>query len=317
MQEILSKLDGVRLSFSADGLIFLNLTLAFIMFGVALEIKGKNFRKIFNHPKPAIVGIVSQFIFLPAVTFGIVMLFNNIITPTIALGMILVASCPGGNISNFISSLAKANKELSISLTAFSTIACIIMTPFNFTLWGGFFIKMYNKLDASALVRPLEIDPYYMFKTVFILLGIPILLGMMCSWKLPRLTKVITKPIKILSIVLFFGIVVTLFANNYEHFMHYIRYIFIIVFFHNGIGFLTGFSLGSVFKLASPDIRTVTIETGIQNSGLGLILLFNTKIFPADLAIGGMAFIAAWWGIWHILSGLSLAGLWYRRPYTR
>ncbi|MBN1184415.1 MAG: bile acid:sodium symporter family protein [Bacteroidales bacterium] len=317
MQEILSKLDGVRLNFSQDGLIFLNLTLAFIMFGVALEIKVENFRQIFVHPKPALVGILSQFIFLPAVTFLITILFRNIITPTIALGMILVASCPGGNISNFISALAKANKELSISLTAFSTIACIILTPFNFTLWGGFFIKLYNKYDASALVRPLEIDPYYMFQTVFILLGIPILIGMLCSWKLPKFTSKISKPIKILSIILFFGIVIALFSNNYEHFIKYIKYIFIIVFIHNSLGFLTGFSLGSVFKLKSADIRTVTIETGIQNSGLGLILLFNTKIFPTELAIGGMAFIAAWWGIWHILSGLSLAGLWYRRPYTR
>jgi len=317
MQEALQVLDNVRLNFSTEGFLILNITLAFIMFGVALEIKLKNFKQILGKPKPAIVGIISQFVLLPAITFALSFAFKDFITPTIALGMILVASCPGGNISNFISSLAKANKELSITLTAFATLAAIIMTPFNFALWGGFFIKLYSKYDASSLVRPLEIDPIQMFKIVFILLGIPIILGMLFAWKFPRLTSKITKPIKNLSILLFFGMVIALFSKNYEYFIQYIKFIFIIVLFHNAFGFLTGYSFATLFRLYHPDRRTITIETGIQNSGLALVLLFNTKIFPADLAIGGMAFVAAWWGIWHILSGLSLASIWSRVKMTR
>ena len=82
---------------------------------------------------------------------------------------------------------------------------------------------------------------------------------------------------------------------------------------HNGMALLTGYGLSSAFRLPVRDRRTVTIETGIQNSGLGLVLLFNPKIFPPELATGGMLFVTAWWGIWHIISGLSLAALFNRR----
>ena len=153
------------------------------------------------------------------------------------------------------------------------------------------------------------------FQTVFILLGIPIITGMLFNWKFPKITAIITKPIRIFSIIAFTAMLVLAFIANYEYFWAHIKYILILVFFHNAFAFLTGYSIASVFRLNSPDKRAVTIETGIQNSALGLALLFNPKIFPPELAIGGMAFIAAWWGIWHILAGLSLAGFWSNIPF--
>ena len=320
MRESLQVLDTIHLNFTQESLFVLNLTLAFIMFGVALEIKPEHFKKVALHPKSAVVGFFSQFFFLPAVTFTMIIIFRNLITPTIALGMILVASCPGGNISNFISSLAKGNVALSVSLTAIATISAILLTPFNFALWGRLYIWVYN-VKAEHLLQPLVIDPVEMFKTVFILLGIPLILGMIFNHKFPRLTEKIVKPIKNLSILIFMAIVIMAFSNNYSYFVQYIGYIFIIVFIHNGVALSTGYSLASVFRLPRFDRRSITIETGIQNSGLGLVLLFNPRIFPDTitidgieraLEIGGMAFIAAWWGIWHILAGLTLAGIWSR-----
>lgn len=309
MLEGLKMLDTVDLRFSQDGLLILNIAIAFIMFGVALGIKFRHFADVFKDPRSVVVGFLSQFLLLPALTFMIAVAFRNYITPTVGLGMILVASCPGGNISNFMSSLSKGNAALSVSLTAIATIGAVILTPLNFAIWGGWFTRIYQTADASGLVRPLEIDPFEMFKAVLILLGIPLLLGMSFNKKFPIAAEKIIKPMQILSIILFLGMVFVMFRNNYDFFFKYIKFIFIIVLLHNGLAFLTGYSISTITRRSRYDRRAITIETGIQNSGLGLVLLFNPKIFPVDLDLGGMAFITAWWGIWHILSGLSLAGV--------
>ncbi len=310
MYEALLHLDELRLNFSSESLFVLNLTLAFIMFGVALEIKIEHFKQIVKKPKSAIVGFVSQFFVLPLVTFIVIMVFNRLITPNVALGMILVASCPGGNISNFISSLAKGNTALSVSLTALATLSALILTPFNFAFWGGLYTNFVSHVDANSLLRPLEIDPIEMFKAVFILLGIPLVIGMFVNHRFPVFTSKIVKPLKNLSIILFMVIVVLAFKRNYDFFIQHIKYVFIIVLVHNALAISTGFVFATLFKLQRNDRRTISIETGIQNSGLGLVLIFNPKIFPVTLDVGGMAFIAAWWGIWHILAGLSIAFFW-------
>jgi BASS family bile acid:Na+ symporter len=102
--------------------------------------------------------------------------------------------------------------------------------------------------------------------------------------------------------------------NNFSQFLKVIHIIFIIVLLHNALALGAGFSIASIFKLKRKDRRSISIETGIQNSGLALTLMFNPKIFPPDFELGGMAVIAAWWGIWHIISGLIMASLWGRKP---
>jgi bile acid:Na+ symporter, BASS family len=307
MYEQLQALDAIRLNFNPQGLLIINITLAFIMFGVALEIKIEHFRQVINRPKSVLVGFGSQFILLPALTFLIVKSLGSYISPAIAMGMILVASCPGGNISNFMSSLAKANTALSVSLTAIATLGAIVLTPLNFAIWGGLYTS------SSDLLQPITIDPMEMFKTVFILLGIPLILGMAFAHKFPHITAKIVKPLKNISMLIFIGIVVMAFTNNFEFFIKYIGLIFVLVLIHNALALGTGYLAGTIFRLSKPDRRTTTIETGIQNSGLGLVLLFNPRIFEEP--VGGMAFIAAWWGIWHIISGLGLATILARIPY--
>ncbi len=298
-------LDWIRLNFTSGGLLFMNITLAFIMFGVALNMKVKEFKAVFSRPKSAIIGFLSQFVALPALTFVLVLIIQP--TPSVALGMILVAACPGGNISNFMSSIAKANVELSVSLTAIATMVAIFMTPLNFALWG----KLYS--GTSNMVIPISIDAWEMMKTVFILLGIPVILGLLFAYKFPKTTAKITKPFRIFSFLAFIGFVVAAFASNVNFFLEYIHIIFLIVFAHNLLALLTGFSIGTLFGLPRPDRRTITIETGIQNSGLGLVLIFNPNLFNG---LGGMAFIAAWWGIWHIISGLIISSIWSKKPLS-
>jgi BASS family bile acid:Na+ symporter len=311
MHNSLEVLDHVRLNFSPSSLVFLNIALSFVMFGVALDIKLENFEEIIRKPKSAIVGFISQTFLLPAFTFLLVLLLNP--TPTIALGMILVAACPGGNISNFISSMARGNVALAISLTAISTSLAVFFTPFNFALWGSFYIDFYNAHNAEGLLRPLEIDKYQMFQTVFILLGIPVFLGLLVARKFPRLTEKIKKPINKGSLLFFVMMVVGMLSANFSQFVSYVHLVFIFVLLQNGAAMATGYFFGKINKLSRTDQRTLAIETGIHNSGLALALIFNPKIFPPEMELGGMAIIAAWWGIWHIISGLAVAYLWSKK----
>jgi len=312
MANSLEVLDHVRLNFTTSGLFFLNIALALIMFGVALDIRIEHFQDILKRPKSFIMGFISQTFLLPAFTFLLVLLLNP--TPSVALGMILVAACPGGNISNFISSMARANVALSVSLTAASTSAAVFFTPFNFALWGNFYINFYNKHSAEGLLRPLEIDKIQMFQTVFILLGIPVIIGLFVAKKFPEFTAKIKKTINRGSLLFFVLMVIAMLSANFSQFTSYVHLIFFIVLLHNGLALATGYYLSKLMKLPQADQRTISIETGIQNSGLALALMFNPKIFPPEMELGGMAIIAAWWGIWHIISGLTLAFVWARKP---
>ena len=312
MYESLLELDHIRINLSESGNIMLNLVLALIMFGIALGMKIEHFKALFRYPKPIGVGFFSQFFLLPLITFVLVIIFNKVITPTVAMGMILVASCPGGNISNFMTSLSKGNTELSVTLTAISTIFAILMTPLNFKIWGGLYVNFINN-RAGSMLQPLVIEYSQMFETVIIILGIPIVAGLLFSNYLPKVALKIQKAFRYLSILFFVALVIIMFSNNWELFVRHIKYIFIIVFIHNALALLSGYSFASLFKQSDRNRRTITIETGIQNSGLGLVLLLNPKIFPPDLIIGGMFFITAWWGIWHIISGLGISLYWSRK----
>lgn len=307
--EIIASLDAIDVNMNKTGMDITNIVLAFVMFGVALGIKPSSFLDIVRKPKSMIVGIICQIVLLPALTFLLTITFKNWISPMIALGMILVAACPGGNISNFITSFSRGNTELSVSLTAFNTAACIVTTPLNFSFWG----KMYLNFAEKRMILPdLDIPFWEIFKTIVILLGVPLLLGCLCSQYLPKLTKALKKPMQYLSIAFFIAMVVLTFGNNIDAFIKCIRYIFLIVLVHNLLALGIGFGTGTLLRVPYKDRRTLTIETGIQNSGLGLVLLFNPLIFSPEIWAnnGGMVVITAWWGVWHIISGLSLAMLW-------
>ena len=314
MREQLEALNGITINFGEGGMMIVNIILAFVMFGVALGIKPQTFKDVFTKPKSVIVGVLLQWVALPAVTFVIALALSPMITPMIALGMILVASCPGGNISNFMSSLSKGNVELSVSMTAITTAAAPFITPLNFFFWGSLYSQIISiKSDIPTLVIPF----FPMLEQILLLLGVPIVLGLIFSHYFPNATKKITKPALVLSIVLFFGMVIVSFAQNFQLFLDNIFYVFFIVLIHNACALGAGYLGGTLAKVPLRDRRSLTVETGIQNSGLGLVLLFNPAIFPAEIwhgHYGGMLFITAWWGIWHIISGLSVSYLFRRTP---
>jgi len=296
-----SSLDTVSISFNPDTVWVVNLIIAVIMFGVALDLKAADFRRVLQHPKPVGLGLLAQFVIFPALTYLLTLLLNP--HPSIALGMILIAACPGGNMSNFITYLSKGNTALSVSMTAVSTFAAIVMTPFNFALYG--------KLNSTTapLLHELDLRSGEMLGTVFVILGIPLIAGLFVASRFPAIANRLHKPFKMISVFGLLFIIVVAFARDFSVFTTHMGVILLAVIPHNLTAFASGYFAARATRLTPADTRAVTIEVGIQNSALGLALIF--QYFST---LGGMALVAGFWGIWHIVAGLTLAFLWSRVP---
>lgn len=314
IREQFAALDSVSLNLSGGTGLIMSIVLGAIMFGIALGIKKEMLMQVFTHPKSIITGVVLQWLGLPLVTFLLIVLVHHWITPMVALGMILVACCPGGNISNFICSLSKGNVELSVSMTAVSTLCSPLMTPLSFWGWGNLYLK-FASLSNVMSIPYIEIPFSEVFRVVFIILGVPIVLGMLFAHFWPKAAEKAKKPFSIFSIVVFVVMVLGMFIPNWQIFIQHIFMIFVLVLIHNACAFSIGYMGSAAMKLPSVDRRSITIEVGIQNSGLGLTMLLNPAIFRPEIwcnpetgvMYGGMLFVTAWWGIWHIISGLCLA----------
>ena len=294
------KIDDLKINFDESGLWVLNSAISIIMFGVALGITINDFKRLFKNPKIVFVGVLSQFLVLPIATFLLVILLKP--HPSLALGMILIAACPGGNVSNFFSKMAGGNAALSVSLTAFATLICIVMTPFNLQFWGS----LYE--PTNEIIKTVSLNSYDLFKLVTLILGIPLVLGMGIKHYYSTIAKKIEKTLKPLSMLVFIALILIAFSQNLTVFKNYIHHVAILVIAHNIIAFILGFYTAKSFSLNKKDTKTIAIETGIQNGGLGLLLIFG--FFDG---LGGMALLAAFWGIWDVFSGMILATYWGRK----
>ncbi len=302
--DISSSVDQLRLNFSPQSLVLLNVILGIIMFGIALDIKVSDFVDVFRKPKAPLIGLTGQFILLPAFTYLLTLIINP--RPSIALGMILVAACPGGNISNFITYLARGNVSLSITMTAISTAFAVVMTPFNLFFWGTLNHR------TAPIYHAVSVDPLQMFMTIVLILGIPLTLDIYVGRRYPDFAAKAKRPFKIGSIIVFILFVVIAIKANWQYFLKYVGYVAIVVFIHNATALITGYLAAKIAGLDDRDSRAVSIEVGIQNSALGLVLIFT--FFHG---LGGMALVAAWWGVWHIIAGLSVATFWAWRDRKR
>ncbi len=317
MRDGLAALDTLKLNLGAGNLAALQILLGFVMFGVAMGISWDDLMWVLRRPRLLLLGLVGQLVLLPAVTVGIVAVLSPWLTPGVAMGMILVACCPGGNVSNFMVHLAKGNAALSVGLTAASTAGAMVFTPLNFAMWGRVYTRFLLPAGENPFLRALEIDPMEVGRIVLILLGVPLVLGMLVARYAPTLTARLEVPVRIASIGLFAAIVALAFGKNLDAFVSHIAALFPIVGLHNALALGLGWGWATVAGLERRERTTISIEVGIQNSGLALVLLLNPALFPPELPLGGMAAIAAWWGIWHIVSGLGVAFYWRRRTPDR
>ena len=292
----LMTIDQVRLNLNPTGIAIINAAIGLMMLGVALELRIEDFKRIIASPKAPLIGLLAQFILLPALTFVLILIIKPY--PSIALGMMLVAACPGGNLSNIMTYLSKGNCAVSISMTAVSTLAAIVMTPLNISFWGSM------NPETATILKQVSLNPWDVFVTVFLILGIPLMVGMSVGHYLPDLARKVKKPFKIFSLAFFIIIVCGAIAANWQYFMKYVGIVMLAVFIHNALALNLGYWSGKIARLDERDCRAVSIEVGIQNSALGLVLVFS--FFDG---LGGMAILVAWWGTWHIIAGLVTAAI--------
>ena len=297
----MAPIDQVHLSFNPQTLTLLNAVLGLVMFGVALELRVEDFKLALRTPKALALGLLGHHLLFPAMTYVLVTILQP--EPSIGLGMILVSSCPAGHISNFMVHYSRGNTALSVSISALSTVVALLMTPLNFAFWGNL-----HPL-TSALMKEVAMSPWDMLEVIVMLLGVPLVLGMWVAQQFPGFTHRVQKPMKFVSLLILLAFIGSALATNLTHFVEFIHMVVGAVFVHNLMAFVTGYALGWMVRLPERDRRAITFEMGIQNSGLGLLLIFN--FFGG---IGGMAIVTAWWGIWHIVAGMALATFWKNRP---
>lgn len=295
-----ASLDAVLIQIDATGQMILGLVLALIMFGVALDLRFSDFGEVLRKPLAPISGLVAQLVLLPAVTWAITMIMQPL--PSVALGMMVVAACPGGNLSNLMTHMARGNTALSVSMTGISSLLAVITTPLNIVFWASL-----NPATA-VLLRQVSVEPVSFIGSTVLLLGVPMVAGMTTVRFWPRLAERLRRPFQILSFLFLIVFIVGATASNAKHLTAFLLQILPLVALHNTVAVLLGWLTARVWRLSDFDTRAMTIEVSMHNSGLGLALILNH--FDA---LGGAALIAAGWGVWHIVSGWALAAWWKRK----
>jgi bile acid:Na+ symporter, BASS family len=296
----MNHVDTLRIHFDPNQRFLLNILLGFLLFGVALDIQKSDFEVLLKHPKAVLIGLLSQWFLVPALTIGLVFVFQP---PTsVAMGMILVSACPGGNVSNYATHLAKGNTALAVTTTSVSTLASILTMPAIFWI-GASFIPNINSLKQNIYINPLEI-----IQIVATLMLIPLSLGMFMNYRFPSFVDRIKRPVKIVSLIIFIGFIVGALMGNWANIKEYLKSVFVLTLIFNFLALALGYFVSKMAKLSEADARAITFETGIHNTTLGLILVF--QFFDG---LGGMALIVAWYGIWDLITAYLLAQFWSKR----
>ena len=277
----------------------LSLVLATMVFSVALELQLDDFLRVARSPKAVIVGLVPQFILLPVGTWAATLVLD--LPPNVEAAMILVAACPGGSLSNVVTHFGRGNTALSVSISAVASLIALFATPFNFS-W----MVATNPATAGWL-QTLNIDPSDIWISLFALLALPLALGLTLTRRLPDFSARIRKPLGNFSLIALLAFIVLGLIKERQLLTLGLLPTLGLVVAHNAVGLLMGWVSSGVMDLTTADRRAVTIEGGMQNAGLALGII--AVQFNADL---GMVIIASLWGIWHIVSGMSLALLWRR-----
>lgn len=296
----MNDIDAVQIAFDEGSLTTLKFVIAAILFGVALDTRLEDFGAALARPRAIAIGVVAQFLLLPAITFALTLLLD--VRGSVALGMILVACCPPGNVSNILTHRAKGDVALSVSMTAVGNVLAIFLLPLNFAFWGGLHPTGQEFLEA------VEVTPWDMLSEILLVIGVPFVLGLTVARMLPRLAERAHLVVGRLSFLALAAIIVIGVAKNWDIFTEYIGIVLLAVFLHDALALGLGWSIARATRLPDRATRAMTFEVGIRNAGFGLLLVF--EFFDG---LGGMALVAAWWGIWDIIAGLTVATLWSQR----
>lgn len=258
-----------------------------ILFGMGMTLNFDDFKRVLKIPKAVMIGLISQYTIMPIFGFFCASLFG--LSDEIAVGLILIGSCPGGATSNVIAYLARANVPLSITMTACSTMVSPIMTPLAMWLLADTFM-------------PVQFLP--MMISIIKMIIIPLILGILIHRFLPRLAKISIKVLPLIAMLSICLIIAITLAISRDDLMHMGFTLFAAAAFHNAFGYLLGYNIARIFKMNSTDCRTVALEVGVQNGGMATGLAFNV-LNSAKAALASAIF-----GPWSAITSSVLASLW-------
>ncbi len=271
-----------------------------MVYTVSLELRPADFRYVARHPLAVGIGLVAQFVLLPGATWLLTMALD--LPPATEAAMMLVASCPGGALSNVVTAFGRGNLALSLSISAVSSLLALVLTPLSFTL------MITANPDTAAWARSIAVDPFDLMLSLVLLLAVPMSAAMLTSRYAPQVVARIRKPLARISGVALGAFIALAVAAQWSLFVVELGRTLPIVILHNGSGLLLGWLAALAAKLAVADRRAVVIEAGMQNSGLALGII--AAQFGSDLS---MVAVAGLWGVWHIVSGGTLACIWRRQ----
>lgn len=293
-------LDDVVLNLDPAARSGLSGILALMMFSVGLGLRVDDFRCVLRRPGVILFGTALQVIALPALTF--LLTFAIAPTASIALGMMVVAACPGGNASNVLTQAARGDAALSVSLTALSSALAVLTTPFNIVFWAGLHPQ------TSHLLSTMGLDRGAFLSETALTLGLPLLAGLFLAERATPIAARIRKPLHTLSLLALGGFIVGALVTNGSPLAAAGWFIFPVLVIQDAMALGLGYGAARLAGLGGPAQRAFTFETGIRNSGLGLVILLGHF-----KGLGGAALITAGWGVWHLISGGALAAWWSQR----
>ncbi|WP_051551435.1 bile acid:sodium symporter family protein [Nocardioides sp. URHA0020] len=274
---------------------------ALFLFGIALDTTIGDFRDVARRPWVILAGLVAQYVVMPALTVLLTLALD--VRGSVAIGMILVVCCPAGNLSNILTHRSRGDVALSVSLTGVSTIAAVVVTPVALAFWCGL------NPAADDLLRDVHIDPWDMVSEAILLIGLPFALGILIAWRRPSVSARARRIVEPAALTLLLLIVVGGLAGQLATFIDYVGVVAVAIVVQNALSLLVGYGTGRLTRLPEPGVRAMTLELGLRNTGLALVLALS---FFGEL--GGVAFVAAMWGLWDVITGLTLSTWWRRRP---
>ena len=267
----------------------INPMLGVIMFGMGLTLSPHDFRIVLSRPKDILIGCLAQFTVMPLLAWGLTWIFS--LPKELALGVILVGCCPGGTASNVITYLAKGDLALSVGMTATSTLLAPILTPL--LVW----------LMAGTMV---DVDTLGMLQSIVYVVIAPIIIGLLCQRYLPQATKSVVPYLPAFSSIVIALVVGIIVSHNADRLLVGGLIVILVVMAHNLLGLSIGFLLGRLIRLPKPKCVAVSIEVGMQNSGLASSLaVLHFAAYPLATIPGAI------FSVWHNISG-ALAAKWYQ-----
>lgn len=288
------------LSFSPSAVLLLQGILAIVIFGVSLELSFADFRRLLQTPRPVIAALVSQLLALPLLTYALVWTLEP--APGFALGLMMTAACPGGNMSNVLTHWSGGRTAVSMSATTLSSLISPLTTPLTFAFLGGLHPATRDAL-ASIKVPALEL-----VMTILVALVLPLLAGMALAQRRPALARRLQGPLRQFGVLVLIAFVVMALLANGQAFAGALSAVMLIVVLHNLLALACGQGFGRLFAVDAPARRAITFETGIHNTALGLTLVFT--YFPTQTS---MMLVLGLWGVWQLVTGGLLAWFWSRR----